>query len=178
MSPLAQEELLEAIVAVLPDWDSDAQHRLARRIQAESAGLPAIAIGVLEAVARGLALDDVHAPWPAQNRTMDATLPSPMPDALTAAVRLRFHQLGDVERRLLSLVAVAGSAIQPGQLALLASVERDLVDGHLDGLEAERWLVADARGYSYRARAVGTLVAWELLTPGQRQRLRQQLAAH
>jgi DNA-binding SARP family transcriptional activator len=175
---LDAQELLGAVREVLPGWDRDAQDRLTRRIMAESAGLPAIAVGVLEAVVQGLSLGELGTTWPARDRTLDATLPGQIPDALTAAIRMRFHQLGPTERHLLTLVAVGSAAIGAERLGRLLQLDRGTVDQHLDALEWERWLVADARGYRYRARAVGTLVAAELVTSGQRLRLQEQLAAN
>jgi DNA-binding SARP family transcriptional activator len=178
VQPLGHADLLDAIAAVLPGWTSEAQERLTRRLFAESAGVPAVAVAVLEAVMRGLSLDDLDSAWPTAGRTLDATLPSPLPDAWTAAVRLRFHQLGEIERGLLMLLAVDGATIRAERLGRVLEHDQVVVDRHLDALEWERWLVADARGYRYRAKAVGTLVAAELLTSGQRQRLQERLAAN
>jgi hypothetical protein len=176
VEPLRDAELFQAVQEVLPAWNPEAQDRLTRRLIAESAGLPAVAIGILEAVVRGLALEELDGTWPAPDHTMDATLPSPMPGTLTAATRMRFHQLDDLDRQLLNLIAVEGSTIRADRLCRLTGQEAEEVDRHLDALESERWVVADSRGYRYRVRAVGTLVAAELMTPGQRRRIEARLA--
>jgi hypothetical protein len=134
-----------------------------------------VAVGVLEAVAQGMALEDNCVPWPAAERTYDATLPTPLPDALTAAVRLRFHELSPLDRDLLAVVAVHEVPATAERLAGLLQVMPDAVNAALDTLEWDRWLVVDSRGYRFRTRAVGTLVAREMLTPGQRQRLQARL---
>jgi len=41
----------------------------------------------------------------------------------------------------------------------------------LDELEWHRWLVSEPRGYSFLARVVRQVVAQDMLTPGQRQRV-------
>jgi len=41
----------------------------------------------------------------------------------------------------------------------------------LDELEWTRWLVAESRGYAFVARVISDIVAADMLTPGQRQRL-------
>jgi predicted ATPase len=176
VEPLRDAELFQAVQEVLPAWNPEAQDRLTRRLIAESAGLPAVAIGILEAVVRGLALEELDGTWPVPDHTMDATLPSPMPGTLTAATRMRFHQLDDLDRQLLNLIAVEGSTIRADRLCRLTGQEAEEVDRHLDALESERWVVADSRGYRYRVRAVGTLVAAELMTPGQRRRIEARLA--
>ena len=41
----------------------------------------------------------------------------------------------------------------------------------LDELEWQRWLAAEPRGYAFVARVVRNVVARDMLTPGQRQRI-------
>jgi hypothetical protein len=41
----------------------------------------------------------------------------------------------------------------------------------MDELEWHRWLVYDRRGYTFVARVVQKVVARDMLTPGQRQRV-------
>jgi hypothetical protein len=47
----------------------------------------------------------------------------------------------------------------------------------LDELEWHRWLVYDRRGYTFAARVVQKVVARDMLTPGQRQRVLEAAAA-
>ncbi|MGH7635036.1 MAG: AAA family ATPase, partial [Gemmatimonadaceae bacterium] len=58
-------ELERLVGVVLHAWPADARDRLARRLMAESAGAPAIAVDVLHAVQHGLSLDTAtHWPQP------------------------------------------------------------------------------------------------------------------
>ena len=45
----------------------------------------------------------------------------------------------------------------------------------LDELEWHRWLVSEPRGYEFTARIVRQVVARDMLTPGQRRRIRERL---
>ncbi|HRP09230.1 MAG TPA: ATP-binding protein [Gemmatimonadales bacterium] len=170
-TPLTPAALTSAVGAVLPDWTDTDRARLVRRLAAESSGLPALAVGILEAISQGLALEELTGTWPSPDRTWDSTLPSTIPGALTAAIRLRYHQLPEPDRDLLVVIAVVAVPIQAVRLGEIMQVTRLELDQRLDRLEGLRWLVSDARGYRFRAPAIGTLVAREMLTPGKRQRI-------
>ncbi len=161
----------------LSGWSTEAKSRLARRLLAESAGAPGIAVELLGAVVHGLELRDPGTIWPAPDRTLDATLPSPMPEPLVAAIRLAFGRLPAEARQMLLAAALLPEPFTADQLN---EIDAELADpatrnGYLDALEWERWLVADGRGYSFVARAVRRLLAEEMLTPGQRRRLQARI---
>jgi DNA-binding SARP family transcriptional activator len=177
LEPFELVELEQLVGAVLVEWPPEARARLARRLMAESAGAPAIAVEVLEAVLHGLALDG-SARWPEPDRTLDATLPAPLPDCLIAAIRLAFRRLHVDEQAMLSAAALLDepfSADRLGRVLDIVDVARR--DAHLDTLEWERWVVADGRGYSFPARAKRRLIVDEMMTPGQRRRLEARIAA-
>lgn len=161
----------------LPDWPDEARLRLARRLFAESAGAPGIAVELMGAVVHGLELRDPGSIWPAPDRTLDATLPAPMPDPMVAAMRLSFGRLAAEARQLLLAAALMSEPFTANQVGKVAGDDNPTTrDGHLDALEWERWLVADGRGYSFAAKAVRRLLAEEMLTPGQRRRLAERIA--
>jgi DNA-binding SARP family transcriptional activator len=177
LEPLSSEGIARLVEWAVPGALPESRERLARRVWAESAGLPAIAVDVLHAVRRGLAIDGA-APWPPADRTLDATLPAPLPEPLVAAVRLAYRQLGDDARALLTIAAMLDepfSADRVGRIAEFAETARR--DAALDALEWDGWIVADARGYSFPARTKRRLIHEEMITPGQRRRLATQIAA-
>lgn len=166
---------IEAFAAQrLGDWPDDARARLARRLAVESGGLPGIAVELLEGVVHGLSLDDEPAHWPAPDRTLDHSLPGPVPGSLVAAIRTAFRRLEPEAQALLTTAALLPEPFDPTQLVKLLP-EHD-IESLLDRLEWQCWLVADARGYAFRARRVRQTIADEMLTPGQRQRLLQRIA--
>lgn len=175
LEPLDHQALLEAVAAALPSWPEAAHDRLARRLLAESGGLPALAFQVLAAVVAGMELDD--GPWPAADRTYDATLPSELPGTLVAAIRLRFHQLSPVGQQLLIVLSLAPGMVAEEWLAEVLALDPGEVESELDALERSRWLVSDDRGYQFRARTVGALVSAELVPPGLRRRLLGRIAS-
>jgi hypothetical protein len=52
------------------------------------------------------------------------------------------------------------------------SLARDDVIRALDELEWQRWLAADARGYTFVARIARSVVDRDMVTGGQRERIR------
>lgn len=178
IDPLDLDALERLTAWGLPEWPDDARARLARRLFAESAGAPGIAVELLGAVVHGLELREAGVLWPAPDRTMDATLPGPMPDPLVAAIRLAFGRLSPESRQLLVAAALLPEPFAAERAGLAAGLDGGAaLDALLDALEWERWLVADGRGYSFAAKAVRRLLAEEMLTPGQRRRLEERIAA-
>jgi hypothetical protein len=56
-------------------------------------------------------------------------------------------------------------------LARVLGSQLEEVAKALDELEWHRWLVYDPRGYTFVARIVRQVIAQDMLTPGQRQRV-------
>lgn len=174
LSPLTTADLERLVGAIFPQFDTEATSRLARRIAADSAGLPLLAVELLHAVAGGLDLRGAPAPWPAPQRTLDQTRPGTLPEVLVAAIRLGFRRLSLPAQRILGALAVLDERV-PGEVlgraAALTPADRD---AGLEELEWQRWLRAEARGYSFVARVAREVVARDLVTPGQAARMRRQ----
>ena len=136
--------------------------------------MPAIAVELLAAVRIGLELRG-DSRWPEVDRTLDATPPHDDPSALVAAIRMLFNSLSVQSRRTLQVAALAAEPFTNRTIA--AAVEGTFdVQLELDRLEWEQWLVSDARGYSFGARAVRRVVAAEMTTAGMRRRILERLA--
>ena len=120
----------------------------------------------------GLDLRGDASAWPDPYKTLDQTLPGDLPDTVLAAIRVDFRRLTPPAQRALSAAAVAGrsgltSGCWPGSWAR----QLEEVAKALDELEWHRWLVYDPRGYTFVARIVRQVIAQDMLTPGQRQRV-------
>ena len=148
---------------------------MTRRVATDSAGLPFLAIELINAVVHGLDLLGVPGSWPKPLRTLDQTMPGELPDALIAAVRIAFRRLSAEARQVLAVAAVAGDRVTAAGLAPAVDLDRMALEAALDELEWDRWLAVDARGYSFVARITREIVVTDLLTGGQRQRIRARL---
>lgn len=170
LRPLAVDALEELVAWAFPDLEPDQRARLARRVHADSGGLPLLAVELLHALRLGLELPEAD-PWPPPARTLDATRPGQLPDPVVAAIRIGFRRLGeDARAALCALAALEGRAGRE-LLATATALEPARADRALDELEWSRWLVAEPRGYRFVAAVVREVVARDMLTPGQRQRI-------
>lgn len=156
---------------VLPGYGPSARERIARRLMTDSAGLPQIAVELLHAVRLGLDLDETPGEWPAPRKTLEQTLPGELPDAVVSAIRIGFRRLSPAAQKALAAASVLGDRVDRETLAAGAGLSPDEADAALDELEWGRWLVSEARGYSFVARIVAAVVAEDMLTPGGRRRI-------
>lgn len=176
LEPVSVAVLAGLVDWAVPTWTDASRERLTRRLHAESGGLCGIATEVLLAVQRGMSLETIEE-WPALDQTFDATLPVTLPEPLVAAVRLSFRRLDDETQKVAHIAALLEEPFAGTDLGLLAEISDPAVtDRCLDTLERERWLVSDARGYSFMARAKRRLIQTEMMTPGHRRRLEAQIA--
>ncbi len=173
LAPLGSDALSALAAWALPSYGPADLERLTRRVGADSAGLPLLAVELLHAVALGLDLQGTGAAaaWPAEHRTLDQTLPGEMPDGVVAAVRIGFRRLSPDGQAVLAAASVLGDRVPRGDLARATALDRERADGALDELEWQRWLTAEARGYAFVARIVRDIVARDMVTKGQRLRI-------
>jgi len=154
-----------------PSYDAVQLERLARRIVADSAGIPLLAVELLNAVALGLDLQTVRGVWPQPFRTLQQTFPGDLPDVITAAVRVNFHRLSSDAQGVLRAAAVLDGRVPAALLGRASGVGGDALDAALDELEWQRWLAAEGRGYGFVARIVRDVVDRDMVVPGQRRRI-------
>jgi DNA-binding SARP family transcriptional activator len=175
LDPLDAGQIAELIANVLPGLTADQRDRLARRVLADSAGLPLFIVELLHAVAAGLDVGSVGG-WPAPFHTLDQTRPGDLPDAIVAAIRVGFRKLTENAQRALATAAMLGHRVTPDQLAWVGQLGPDPTAAALDELEWNRWLIADPRGYAFLARIVREVISRDMLTPGQRLRIAERAA--
>jgi hypothetical protein len=158
----------------LPSYGAKDLERLTRRLVLDSAGLPLLIVELLNAVANGMDLTANGTAWPEPMRTLSQTLPSDLPDSITAAIRIGFRRLSRDAQSVLAAMSVLEDRVVPGDLALALDLPLMVVAQALDELEWSRWLVAEPRGYSIVARIVKEVVARDMVTAGQRRRLQER----
>lgn len=176
--PLADADVGELVAWALPDYRADEAKRLVRRVMADTAGNPFLAVELVLAVRAGLTLsagrDDRGEAWPARRRTLDETLPSELPPSVAAALRRRYRALSESAQRALAALAVLGGRTPLDAVARGADVARAELEGALDELEWQRWLVGDAHGYAFVTRLAREVILADMVTAGERRRIRER----
>ncbi len=168
-----EEDLTALVHWAIPAYTADQAHRLARRIAADSAGIPLLAVEICQAVAQGLDMSSTSGAWPRPLETLGQTMPGDLPDSIVAAIRVQFNCLGAPAAAALKAAAVLGER-EPTPAARIgrgARLEGAALDAALDELEWGRWLVVDARGYSFVARIVRDVIDRDMMLEGERQRI-------
>ena len=171
LAPLPSAALQALARWAFPAYGDVEIDRIARRVATDSAGLPLLAVELFHAVALGLDLHRTAGAWPAEHHTLDASLPGDLPDAVVAAMRIGYRRLGKDAQTALAAASVLGERVDEKTLAKATGLASDRLAAALDEAEWQRWIVADARGYSFVARIVRDCVAREMLTEGQRRRV-------
>ncbi|HEY7612630.1 MAG TPA: AAA family ATPase [Gemmatimonadales bacterium] len=175
LGPLAIADLRDLARRFLPTFDEVEIDRVARRVGTDSAGIPLLAVELLRAVALGMDLNATAGAWPEPFRTLDQTLPGDLPGAVVAAVRVGYGQLERRARQALAAASLLPDRFTVETLAAAADFTAQEVIAALDLLEWHRWLVSEPRGYGFAARIVREIIAREMLTTGQRQRILERL---
>jgi hypothetical protein len=82
-----------------------------------------------------------------------------------------FRRLTNNAQKVLAAASVIDNPVAVELLSRGSNVAGEELCSALDELEWQRWLVADARGYSYVARIVCEVVARDMVTQGQKLRI-------
>jgi DNA-binding SARP family transcriptional activator len=171
LGSLGSADLRTLARRMLPAFSDVEIERVVRRVATDSAGLPLLAVELLRAVALGLDLRGTAGAWPEPYKTLDQTMPGDLPDTVLAAIRVGFRRLSPGAQRALAAASVLGDRVSLELLARVLDLSENKVAVALDELEWHRWMVYDPRGYTFVARLVRKVIAREMLTPGQRQRV-------
>jgi DNA-binding SARP family transcriptional activator len=175
---LDADALRELVRWALPQYGADDLERLTRRLETDTAGIPLLAVAMLEAVVRGFTLPSAPGPapgagaWPSPKRTLIDSLPSELPPSVIGVICQRFRDLPEPAQRVLAAAAALGERSSAGRLARATALERGVVDEALELLEWNRWLVADGRGFVFAAPIERAVLLQEMITPGQARRYR------
>jgi predicted ATPase len=167
------EAALRSLIAwALPQYRPDDAERLLRRLERDTAGIPLLAVAMLEAVAQGFQIQPDAPAWPAAQRTLVDSLPNALPPAVVGTICLRFRNLPTVAQQVLGAAAALSERVEPAALAAATGLEAPAVAEALDLLEWERWMAVDARGYALSTPIVQAILLQEMITPGQARRYR------
>jgi DNA-binding SARP family transcriptional activator len=170
--PVFDDAALQALVRwAFPRYTDDQLSRLSRRIAADSAGIPLLAMEICHAITQGLDVDSKSGAWPRKFETLDQTRPGDLPDTIVAAIRVGFNALSPTAAAALKATAVLGERVSAKRIGRASGLEGTAIDTALDELEWRRWLVADPRGYSFVARIVREVVDRDFVLEGERQRI-------
>jgi len=155
----------------IPSYAEQEIERLVRRLVADSAGYPLLAVELLHAIASGFDLDSKAGAWPAPFHTLSETAPGGLPDTIVAAIRIGFNRLTADAQQVLAAAAILDERPSPGILATATGLPQEQVNAALDQLEWQRWLSYESRGYVFVARIMREVVARDMITPGGRERV-------
>jgi serine/threonine-protein kinase len=170
----------------LPSYRPEQLDRLTRWVLADSAGIPLLVVALLHAVVAGLELGDARlvlgdasvvqgdseAVWPLPTQTFSQTLPGQLADNVVAAIRINFRRLSRDAQLVLVAAAVLGARVDSAMLERATGVLGTALGGALDELEWQGWLVVEPRGYAFVARIVRDVIDRDMVTEGQRRRIR------
>lgn len=176
LGALGSAPLRQLARRLLPAYAEVEIDRIVRRVATDSAGVPLLAVELLRAVALGLDLRETHGAWPEPLKTLDQTLPGDLPDAVLAAIRVAYRRLTPEAQRVLAAASVLGDRVAASTIATGSGLPPDAVLRALDELEWHQWLVCEPRGYGFAARIVRQVIASDMLTQGQRQRVLDAVA--
>jgi len=167
--------LRELVRWALPRYDADDAERLTRRVERDTGGLPLLAVAMLEAVVAGFSPAPDATAWPSRQRTLVDSLPGDLPPAVIGGICVRFRALPAPAQQVLGAAAALDQRLSAQRLGRATALDRPIVEGALDLLEWNRWLVADARGYVFAAPIERAVLLQEMVTPGQARRYRENL---
>ena len=173
LKPLSGDGVRQLTAWAVPTYAAEDVDRLARRVATDSAGLPLLAVELLHAVALGMDLGTIQGAWPEPFKTLDQTLPGDLPDGVVAAIRVGYRRLSEPAQRAMAAIAVLGELVEEDRVAAATGLDEGDLHAALDELEWQRWVVADARGYSCVAPVVREVIARDMVTKGQQERLRK-----
>lgn len=172
LGKLDHAAILQLVQWALPAYKGEAADRLARRIAADSGGLPLLVVEICHAIAQGgLDLEKTNGAWPHPLRTLDSTFPGDLPDTIVASIRVGFRCLTKPAQQVLVTAAILGERVAAKRIVCATALEGEALHAALDELEWRRWLVAESRGYVFVARIVRDVVARDMVTEGERQRI-------
>jgi len=156
----------------LPHYTASDAERIVRRLEADTAGIPLLAVAMLEAVVAGFAPSPEAGAWPSPKRTLVDSLPGDLPPAIIGVICQRFRDLPQPAQQVLGAAAALAERLGADRLARATALPQGVVDEALDRLEWDRWLVADGRGYVFVAPIERAVLLQEMVTPGQARRYR------
>ncbi|MGH7630326.1 MAG: AAA family ATPase [Gemmatimonadales bacterium] len=179
LEPLSDTDLRQLIADLAP-WcaDDSLRDRLARRIGADTAGSPLLAVALLRDLTELGHLREGALEWPAPNATLDATLPIAVPQLVRHAILARAARLTPRCRAVVAAASIGDVRLDLDLIAALVGLPRDEVEQDLPQLERQHLVIFDGRDHRFATPIVARVLRQELLTAGHAARLRRQAIEH
>jgi predicted ATPase len=176
---LDARSLRELVQWAFPRYSAEDADRLTRRLEGDTAGIPLLAVAMVEAVSRGFTPPSVPdtGTWPSPQRTLIDSLPGDLPPSVIGVICQRFRDLPEPVQHVLGAAAALGDRLSAARLERATALARTVVEQALDLLEWNRWLVVDGRGYVFAAPIERAVLLQEMITPGQARRYRAASSA-
>src|SRR5690606_13796119 len=133
---LDAESVRRLAAELLPTYDGAQLDRIVRRVDADAGGSPFLVVELLRAVAAGMEVGRLRAPWPSPERTLDQSFPADLPDPVVAAIRVNFRRLSPEAQALLAAAAVLPDRNAEALLARAAGLDGARAAAGLDEAEA------------------------------------------
>lgn len=177
LPPLARTDLRD-LAEVLAPWcrTPEDRDRLARRLEADSAGRPLLAVTVLRGLEDAAALHQDALRWPPPGETLDSPLPMGIPALIRSAVLAQLARLPSEARDLVARASLLGSRLDPPLLAALTGLEPATLVERLAAAERAHLIRAEATGYVFTSPLIAQVLSHGYLTPGQMRQVRQRAA--
>src|SRR2546427_12020347 len=132
---------------------------------------------MLGAVVAGFTPPTEARAWPSRQGPLVPSRAGVLPPAVIGGICLRFRALPAPAQHVLGAAAALDERLSGERLGRATALDRPIVEGALDLLEWNRWLVADAQGYVFAAPIERAGLLEEMVTPGQACRSRGKLTA-
>ncbi len=177
LDPLSETDLGELTRHLAP-WcaDPSQQHRLTRRLAAETSGNPFFAVTLLRGFERLATLREDFVAWPRPQVTFDTPLPFTLPDLVGTAIAARLVELDARAQGVLAAATIGGLAFDLDLIAALTHVSRLEVEDSLVAAERRHLVVFDGDRYAFAAPLIADVVRRECLTAGQRRSMARRAA--
>jgi len=175
LDPLADADLAE-LVAALATWceDDGDRQRLARRVAFDTGGNPFLAVTLLRGLEHAVTLRDDIKAWPPRDATLDQPLPITIPDLARVAIIASCTAMGETTREVAATASVLDLGVDIDLVAALLERPVPEVEAELAVLERRHFLTFDGDRYAFVAPLIAQVVRAELMTPGERKRLRRR----
>ncbi len=175
LDSLTDDDLIE-LVSALATWceDDGDRQRLARRVAFESGGNPFLAVTLLRGLEHAVTLRDDIKAWPPRDATLDHPLPITVPDLARVAIIASCTAMGKSTREVAATASALDLGVDVDLVATLLGRPEPDVEAELATLERKHFLTFDGDRYAFAAPLIAQVMRGELITAGERRRLRRR----
>src|SRR5689334_6526457 len=175
LEPLAADDILALTEAMAP-WCTvkEERERLTRRVMQESGGNPLLAVTLLRDLGDAAPQHHGTLGWPRPGSTYDSTFPVRISAVVRSAITARVARLDEDCLAVLRAASVAGEVLDPPLITEVLGLPAERIDGALDRLERERFVVFRGDRYAFNGQLLPAVIESECIQAGGRRRLRER----